>query len=206
MKSDFVATASHELRSPLTSIKGFVELLGRSEGLERARARVRRRDPPEHRPARWTWSNDLLDVARLEAGEMEVHPRLFDLDRGGARGGGADGPQLVEKDQRLELDLPPGLPRALADPSRVRQIVTNLVSNAHQYTGEGGRITISVDQAEDRARCSPWPTAARGMTPGGRSRRVFDRFARREGGGGGTGPRALDRQVAGRPAGRLDRA
>src|SRR3712207_9323997 len=79
MKSDFVATASHELRSPLTSIKGFVELLSRSEGLgEREREFVTVILQSTDRLADLV--NDLLDVARLEAGRMEVHTRLFEVD------------------------------------------------------------------------------------------------------------------------------
>ena len=78
MKSDFVATASHELRSPLTSIKGFVELLGRSEALgDREREFVDVVLQSTDRLVELV--NDLLDVARLEAGRMEIHARLFDL-------------------------------------------------------------------------------------------------------------------------------
>ena len=146
MKSDFVATASHELRSPLTSIKGFVELLGRSDALgDREREFVGVVLQSTDRLVDLV--NDLLDVARLEAGRMEVHPRLFDLAELLREVAGLMGPRITEKDQRLDLDLPPGLPRALADPVRVRQILTNLVSNAHQYTGEGGRITVTADKA-----------------------------------------------------------
>jgi len=184
MKSDFVATASHELRSPLTSIKGFVELLGRSQALgTREREFV---DVILQSTDRLVdLVNDLLDVARLEAGKMEVHPRLFDLSTLVREVGVLMGPRISEKDQRLQLDLPPGLPRALADPSRVRQILTNLVSNAHLYTEPGGRVSVTVDHT------APWLEMAvsdngRGMT-GEDLERVFDRFVRRDDGGTGTG-------------------
>ncbi len=185
MKSDFVATASHELRSPLTSIKGFVELLGRSDALgEREREFVGVILQSTDRLVDLV--NDLLDVARLEAGRMEVHPRLFDLAELLREMAGLMGPRIADKDQRLDLDLPPSLPRALADPVRVRQILTNLVSNAHQYTGEGGRITVTADQADDQLQVSVADNG-RGMTQDDLDR-VFDRFVRRdEGGGTGTG-------------------
>ena len=184
MKSDFVATASHELRSPLTSIKGFVELLSRSDALgDREREFVGVILQSTDRLVDLV--NDLLDVARLEAGRMEVHPRLFDLVELVREVAALMVPRISGKDQRLELDLPPGLPRALADPVRVRQILTNLVSNAHQYTGEGGRITLSADNAGDRLEVSVADTG-RGMTEEDLGR-VFDRFVRRDEGGTGTG-------------------
>ena len=184
VKSDFVATASHELRSPLTSIKGFVELLGRSQALgEREREFV---DVILQSTDRLVdLVNDLLDASRLEAGKMEIHPRLFDASEMVREVAALLGPRVAEKDQRLELDLPPGLPRAVADPVRVRQIVTNLVSNAHQYTGEGGRITITLDRVENGLELSVSDTG-RGMSQD-EIDRVFDRFVRREDGGGGTG-------------------
>ncbi len=184
MKSDFVATASHELRSPLTSIKGFVELLGRSDALgDREREFVgvilQSTDRLVH------LVNDLLDVARLEAGRMEVHPRLFDLAELLREVVGLLGPRISEKEQRLDLDLPPGLPPALADPVRVRQILTNIISNAHQYTGEEGRITVTAGRAGDQLRISVADNG-RGMTQEDLDR-VFDRFVRGDDGGAGTG-------------------
>src|SRR3712207_676329 len=126
MKSDFVATASHELRSPLTSIKGFVELLARSEGLG-AREREFVDVILQSTDRLVDLVNDLLDVARLEAGKMEVHPRLFDLGEVVREVADLMAPRIEEKEQRLDVHVPPALPRALADPGRVRQIVMNLL-------------------------------------------------------------------------------
>ena len=70
------------------------------------------------------------------------------------------GPRIEAKDQRLELDLPPGLPLVLADPVRVRQIVTNLISNAHQYTEEDGRITVIADRSRHAGRAGGDATPA----------------------------------------------
>jgi signal transduction histidine kinase/CheY-like chemotaxis protein len=184
VKSDFVATASHELRSPLTSIKGFVELLGRSRGLgEREREFV---DVILQSTDRLVdLVNDLLDVARLEAGKMEVHPRLFDLSEVVREVATLLAPLLAEKDQHLEVRVPPVLPRAIADPARVRQIVTNLLSNAHQYTDEGGRVRVEVGASDGYLELSV-SDSGRGMTPE-EIERAFDRFVRREDGVGGTG-------------------
>jgi signal transduction histidine kinase/CheY-like chemotaxis protein/HAMP domain-containing protein len=184
VKSDFVATASHELRSPLTSIKGFVELLSRSEALgDREREFVTVILQSTDRLVDLV--NELLDVARLEAGEMEVHPRLFDLGEVVREVATLLSPRLAEKEQRLDVHVPPSLPRALADPARVRQIVTNLLSNAHEYTDEGGRLSLSL-RTEAGGLAVVISDTGRGMSEE-ELEHVFDRFARREDGGRGTG-------------------
>jgi signal transduction histidine kinase/HAMP domain-containing protein len=184
VKSDFVATASHELRSPLTSIKGFVELLSRSPELgEREREFVTVILQSTDRLVDLV--NDLLDVARLEAGKMEVHPRLFDLGEVVHEVATLMRPRVEEKGQELRLRVPTGLPRALADPVRVRQILTNLLSNAHLYTDEGGEVIVSLAQHNSELELSVEDTG-RGMTEEELDH-VFDRFVRREDGSGGTG-------------------
>ena len=83
LKSEFVATASHELRSPLTSIKGFVELLSRSDGLDaKQREFVDVILLSTNRLVDLV--NDLLDVARIEAGQFEIHRRVDRRGRGRA--------------------------------------------------------------------------------------------------------------------------
>jgi CheY-like chemotaxis protein/anti-sigma regulatory factor (Ser/Thr protein kinase) len=95
------------------------------------------------------------------------------------------GPRLAEKQQRLDVHVPPGLPRALADPARVRQIVSNLVSNAHLYTDDGGRLSVSV-RPDDGTVALAISDTGRGMNEE-ELEHVWDRFVRREDGAGGTG-------------------
>jgi signal transduction histidine kinase/CheY-like chemotaxis protein len=192
-KSEFVATASHELRSPLTSIKGFVELLDRSPENMSARQRefvdiiLRSTDRLVE------LVNDLLDVARIDADHVEINKRPIDVGEAVREVAELMGPRIASKHQQLGLYVAPALPSAIADPGRVRQIVANLLTNAHLYTGEGGRIHIGVEP--DRA----WvqivvEDSGIGMDQEEVSR-VFDRFyraraARPEGGSGalsGTG-------------------
>jgi signal transduction histidine kinase/DNA-binding response OmpR family regulator/HAMP domain-containing protein len=187
LKSEFVATASHELRSPLTSIKGFVELLSSSKELnDRQREFVEIIQLSTNRLVDLV--NDLLDVARVEAGRVEVHRRptdLADLVREVAL---LLRPRLDGKDQRLELDLPSTLPRALVDPSRIRQVLTNLLTNAHLYTPEGGHIAVGL-RAGERSVALTVTDDGRGMTPE-ELEHAFDRFYRgaHDGDGGpGTG-------------------
>ncbi len=183
-KSEFVATASHELRSPLTSIKGFVELLGRS---------------PEHMTDRQRefvdiilrstdrlvdLVNDLLDVARIEADRVEINRRPIDVGEAVREVAELMGPRIAEKHQQLGVYVAPLLPLALADPSRVRQIAANLLTNAHLYTPQGGRIHLGVEA--DRA----WvqivvEDSGVGMSPE-QAKHVFERFYRVRGGGQST--------------------
>ncbi len=184
MKSDFVATASHELRSPLTSIKGFVELLGRSDALgDREREFVDVVLQSTDRLVELV--NDLLDVARLEAGRMEIHARLFDLAGLIEEVATLMGPRVEAKDQRLVLDLPPGLPKVLADPVRVRQVLVNLISNSHVYTDAGGTITVVADGDGQEIELSV-ADDGQGMAQDDLDQ-VFDRFVRRDDASGGTG-------------------
>jgi len=129
--------------------------------------------------------NDLLDVARLEAGRMEIHSRLFDVGeviQGVAR---LLGPRVQDKEQKLVLDLPPGLPKVLADPLRVRQIMINLISNAHQYSGVASRITVTAEGERDEVELAVSDDGP-GMTREDMDR-VFHRFVRRDDALGGTG-------------------
>jgi signal transduction histidine kinase/ActR/RegA family two-component response regulator len=180
-KSDFVATASHELRSPLTSIKGFVELLHRSpEGMsERQREFV---DIVLRSTDRLTdLVNDLLDVARIEADSVEINRRPIDVGEAVREVTELMGPRIAEKRQYLGVHVAPTVPLALADPGRVRQIIANLVTNAHLYTADQGRIQVAVEP--DRA----WVQievrdSGVGMTRE-QTARIFERFYRaREGG------------------------
>jgi signal transduction histidine kinase/CheY-like chemotaxis protein len=148
-KSEFVATASHELRSPLTSIKGFVELLHRSpEGMsDRQREFVEIILKSTERLAELV--NDLLDVARIEADRVEIIRRPIDVGEAVREVAELLGPQIADKRQKLSVHVAPATGLALADPGRVRQIVANLLTNAVLYTGEGGRIDVGVEP--DRA-------------------------------------------------------
>ncbi len=178
-KSDFVATASHELRSPLTSIKGFIELLGatNTENLtERQLEFIRIALGSTDRLVDLV--NDLLDVARIESGQFEIHPRSTDLRQTVEEVAELMQPRLLDKRQELVVDIREPRPPALVDPARVRQIVTNLVTNAHQYTAEGGKITVRLEGDAAATRIAVSDTG-RGMTPD-EVERVFDRFFRGE--------------------------
>jgi signal transduction histidine kinase/DNA-binding response OmpR family regulator len=148
-KSEFVATASHELRSPLTSIKGFVELLDRNsdEMSDRQREFVEIILKSTDRLVELV--SDLLDVARIEADHVEINRRPIDVGEVVAEVLELITPRLHDKHQHITSYVAPVLPQALADPGRLRQIVANLLTNAHLYTPPGGNIHVGVEP--DRA-------------------------------------------------------
>jgi signal transduction histidine kinase/ActR/RegA family two-component response regulator/HAMP domain-containing protein len=185
LKSEFVATASHELRSPLTSIKGFIELLAADASLsERQQEFVDIVAVSTNRLVDLV--NDLLDVARVEAGRAEVHRRPTDLREIVQEVATLMHPRIDAKQQRLDLDLPDELPPALADPARIRQVLTNLLTNAHLYTAKGGRLAVTAREA-GRYVALDVADEGRGMTDD-EARHAFERFYRAgESDGGGTG-------------------
>lgn len=136
LKSQFLSTVSHELRTPLTTIIGFSQLLHRSVGLT-----PRQRDQVD----RITGSadhlldliEDLLDLSKIEAGQMTFTLGALEIDPLLAQVLSEFVPQAQAKGLALNLDVPPDLPPALADPMRTRQILLNLVGNAVKFTDHG---------------------------------------------------------------------
>ncbi|HWC26577.1 MAG TPA: ATP-binding protein [Solirubrobacteraceae bacterium] len=176
-KSDFVATASHELRSPLTSIKGFMELLETTSAenlTDRQREFIGIVLKSTDRLVELV--NDLLDIARIESGQFELHARSVNLRETVEEVAALMAPRLESKRQRLDVQIFEPRPPAHADPARIRQVITNLVTNAHLYTGEGGTIALRLD-GDAQATTITVADTGRGMTPED-TRRIFDRFYR----------------------------
>lgn len=187
-KSEFVATASHELRSPLTSIKGFVELLQRSPENMSQRQREFVEIILKSTDRLVELVNDLLDVARIEAQQVEINRRPIDVGETVQEVAELFTPRVEQKRQHLSVQVAPTVPLALADTARVRQIVANLLTNAHLYTPEAGTIRVGVEP--DRA----WVQIVVQDSGVGMTRdevaRIFDRFYRagnRSGSNPGTG-------------------
>jgi signal transduction histidine kinase/ActR/RegA family two-component response regulator/HAMP domain-containing protein len=175
-KSEFVATASHELRSPLTSIKGFVELLHRSPEKMTERQREFIEIILKSTDRLTELVSHLLDVARIDADHVEIDRRPIDAGEAVREVAQLMGPRVEEKNQRLTVHIAPRVGLALADPARLRQIVANLVTNAHLYTPQGGNIDVRVDPERAWIQITVTDTGV-GMTPEEASR-VFERFYR----------------------------
>ncbi|MBA2348628.1 MAG: response regulator, partial [Solirubrobacterales bacterium] len=175
LKSDFVATASHELRSPLTSIKGFVELLENTAGLsDRQQEWVEIVSLSTDRLVALV--ADLLDVTRLEAGQVELRRRATDVPALVDETARLLSARMADRGQHFEVHAPAELPRALVDPDRLRQVLVNLLTNAHLYSGEGGRIAVDL-LAEQRTLIVRVVNSGPGMTTE-EAAHIFDRFSR----------------------------
>jgi signal transduction histidine kinase len=144
LKTEFVTVVTHELRSPLTSIAGYLDLLLEKEGREGAETREAYLQIVKRNTDRLLeLINDLLDLARLEAGKLELKRLPLDLEGLIREVSEALRPQIEGKGQHLRLDLAAPLPVVTGDPERLTQILLNLVSNAHKYTPQGGSITVA---------------------------------------------------------------
>jgi signal transduction histidine kinase/CheY-like chemotaxis protein len=174
-KSDFVAAMSHELRTPLNAIIGFSELMRDEEPTGDDRRQV---------PTEWIENvyssgrhllgliNDVLDLAKVEAGRIDLRPERLTLGAAVNEAAAPLRPLVDTKGLTLVTDVPELTVRA--DRLRLRQMITNLVSNAIKFTPEGGTITIS---ARDDAGAVHLSIADTG--PGiaeADQRRVFEEF------------------------------
>jgi signal transduction histidine kinase/DNA-binding response OmpR family regulator len=144
-KSDFLAAMSHELRTPLNAIIGFSELLVEGDGEAGDSATVKSYAEHIHGSGLHLLElvNDVLDLARVEAGRLDLKPIRFDFDALVRQTVASIQPLADQKELRLTLDLPHVA--IDADPSRIRQIVLNLLSNAVKFTGAGGEIRLSLE-------------------------------------------------------------
>ncbi len=177
-KSEFLATASHELRSPLTSVKGFVELLadGTRDGRFTAREREFLAIIERSTERLVTLVDELLDVAQIDADHVELQRREIDVAEAVREVAEMMGPQLAAKRQRLGIYLAPTLPLAYADAGRIRQVIGNLLTNAHLYTPAGGRIHIGAEADRAWVRIVVADSGV-GMTEA-EAARIFERFYR----------------------------
>jgi signal transduction histidine kinase len=164
-KTEFITLVSHELRTPLASMMGYTELLLEGQG---GLLGERQRDwlgiIGQNADRLETLIDDLLDTARIELGKIELKPTPLDLMpliREVAR---ALRPQRARKGQWLTLELAEALPAVVGDADRLRQILTNLLSNALKYTPSGGHITITAHEDAGGVRVAVQDTGI-GLTP-----------------------------------------
>jgi len=151
LKGDFLATMSHELRTPLNSIIGFSDVLDAIPALDERQRRYVENIRTSGRML-LEMINDILDLAKIEAGKMVVRPTSFRLEPVLAAQCDMVRPLAERKRIEITLAVAPGIDRVEQDQAKVQQILGNLLSNAVKFTPEGGRIDVTARAAEGGAR------------------------------------------------------
>jgi PAS domain S-box-containing protein len=176
-KTEFVSTVSHELRTPMTSIKGYADLmlLG-AAGLMNEDQRRFLSIIKANADRLSGLVNDLLDISRIEGGRVEMDVKPLRLEGVVEQVVNTLRGKIEEKGLKLFINLASDLPMVMGDRDRVIQILTNLVSNAHQYTKPGGTITVSARRLGDYVQTDVADTGI-GIAPEDQAK-VFERFFR----------------------------
>ena len=142
---------AHELKNPMTSIKGYTELLAKgavgsitdmqANFLSTIHSNVERMS---------TLVSDLNDNSKIEAGRLRLDFKAVDIAGAVDEVMRSTKRQMDDKKQTADLKIPAKLPKIWADPTRLAQIITNLVSNANKYTPEGGKITVTAEKSANQ--------------------------------------------------------
>ncbi len=203
MRQQLIADVSHELKTPLSSIKGYMEglqdgvIAPTEETFQLVHDEAERLQRLVH---------DLQELSRAEADQIPLHLGVHDAAELAASAAEWLRPQFADHGIALAVSLPEGALRVRADFDRARQVLLNLLGNALQYTPEGGQVTLTVTAERDAARFSVADTGV-GLA-GEDLQRVFQRFYRvdksraRASGGSGIGL-TIARHLAEAHGGRL---
>ncbi len=199
-RKQFIANASHELRTPIFSLGGFIELLEEEDPSPEDRDEFVR--TMRQQIARLTkLTTDLLDLSQLDAGAVAMATQRVDLSSLAREVSRELGPRADAHGSRLELRTPDQPVLASADPDRVRQIIRILLDNALAHTPEGTNVTVTAYSVERRAELTVSDDG-----PGIPQRiqgRVFERFYTADSAGGSGLGLAIARELAQRMQGRV---
>ena len=199
-RKEFIATASHELRTPIFSLAGFVELLQdedlddetRREFVDTMREQVERLQK---------LSVNLLDLSRLDSGSVELHTEPVDLAELTRSVVGEFRPALQDHDTELHMEVPEEGPLAECDRERVAQIMRILLDNALRHTPTGTDVTVSAQRENGSAEFTVADDGP-GLPPGS-SDKAFERFYTGDAARGAGLGLAIARELAERMEGRL---
>ena len=177
MKDQFVSSVSHELRSPLTSIVGYMELLLDGEVGDLDEEQRHFLEVIGRNCNRLTkLVDDILFVARVDAGRLSLDLQPVDLAEVAAASVESARPVAARDGIDLRLDAEPDMPPLVADPTRMSQLVDNMISNAVKYTERGGTVTVTLAA---RDACAHLEVRDTGVgIPRDELDRLFDRFFR----------------------------
>jgi signal transduction histidine kinase len=189
MKDDFVLTVSHELRTPVTVVKGFAEMLTEQAQSLNSTQYEAAEVIAESATQLQKMINDLLDLARSDAGKLRIEPKPTSVRSLAQRVGRQMRPHFEERNQDFKVSVEKDLPDVEADADRISQVLANLLTNANKYAPEGSEVRLAASQVGEEIEF-----AVHDDGPGlgeEELEHVFDRFWRAESGEtqsvGGTG-------------------
>ena len=149
MKDDFVLTVSHELRTPVTVVKGFAEMLT----AERKELSTRQYEAAsvisDSAGQLQKMINDLLDLARSDAGKLRIEPEPTSVRALCQRVGRQMRPSFEARDQTLTVSVEKKIPDVQADGDRIGQVLANLLTNANKYAQEGAKVRLTASSVGD---------------------------------------------------------
>ena len=189
MKDDFVLTVSHELRTPVTVVKGFAEMLTAQRNSLNPRQYEAAEVIAESSAQLQKMINDLLDLARSDAGKLRIEPEPTPVGPLVQRVGRQMGPHFEERDQPFTVSVEKEVPDVEADADRIAQVLANLLTNANKYAPEGAQVGLAATRVGDEVE---FAVSDNGPGLGEEELdHVFDRFWRAQSGEtqevGGTG-------------------
>ena len=178
-KTEFVSLVAHELRTPMTSIRGYTDLLLKGMCGPLAPQQEQFINVVHNNVIRMQLLvSDLQDVTRIETGHLRVEVQPTDLADALQDALQATQRQIKAQSQQLTVRMPRDLPLVRADPARLTQILTNLLSNAIKYTPEGGHIDVRAWLQDGHVHCAVSDTGI-GMSPDDQAH-LFTKFFRSE--------------------------
>lgn len=151
-KSEFLATMSHEFRTPLNAILGFSDIISHQYLGPHGQRKYMEYAEDIHSSGEHLLEmvNDLLDISAIEAGKQSLNKELLTVNEMVAESFSAIGQKAQEKDIELLTEISETLPPLYADKRATRQILLNLLTNAVKFTLEGGRITVSAKASKQK--------------------------------------------------------
>jgi signal transduction histidine kinase len=149
-KSKFISVVTHELRIPMTSIKGYTDLLSQGAMGSVNENQLQFLDVIRNNVERMSvLISDLSDINRMAGNRLHLESGSFSISESVEDAFNTLRPIIEQRKQSFEKEIPPDLPNVYADRARVIQVLTNILSNAAKYTPEGGRIQINISKEED---------------------------------------------------------
>lgn len=176
LKDDFISSVSHELRSPLSAISGYVELLQSKSltGMSDEKIKKALGIMQESTVRLSHFINDILDLAKIKSGHVDLDPKPISLLETAEEVIGLMQPLLEKKEILWAIDIPGNIFKVLADGEKIRQVLINLVSNALKFTPSRGKIRIMARNQTDSILVSVQDTGV--GVPEESRETIFERF------------------------------